>query len=101
MYFAKFSAVGLNGTTSVSYTHLEKKQVILADAEKQVEGIMQKYQMGLLTNEERYQQTIKIWAKASSDVTDAMMEHLGAVSYTHLDVYKRQLHKSNKTVFNK
>ena len=55
----------------------EKKQVILADAEKQVEGIMQKYQMGLLTNEERYQQTIKIWAKASSDVTDAMMEHLG------------------------
>ena len=38
---------------------------------------MQKYQMGLLTNEERYQQTIKIWAKASSDVTDAMMEHLG------------------------
>ena len=33
--------------------------------------------MGLLTNEERYQQTIKIWAKASSDVTDAMMEHLG------------------------
>ena len=55
----------------------EKKKVILADAEKQVEGIMQKYQMGLLTNEERYQQTIKIWAKASSDVTDAMMEHLG------------------------
>ena len=55
----------------------EKKQVILADAEKQVEGIMQKYQMGLLTNEDRYQQKIKIWAKASSDVTDAMMEHLG------------------------
>ncbi|MCC8160693.1 MAG: DNA-directed RNA polymerase subunit beta' [Oscillospiraceae bacterium] len=55
----------------------EKKKPILAEAEKEVEGIMQMYQAGLLTNEERYQQTIKIWAKASSDVTDAMMEHLG------------------------
>ncbi len=55
----------------------EKKKSILAAAEKEVESIMQMYQMGLLTNEERYQQTIKVWAKASGDVTDAMMEHLG------------------------
>ncbi len=55
----------------------EKKKAILAQAEKEVESIMQMYQMGLLTNDERYQQTIKVWAKASGDVTDAMMEHLG------------------------
>ncbi len=55
----------------------EKKKEILADAEKEVEQVTQMYQTGLLTNEERYQQTIKIWAKASGDVTNAMMEHLG------------------------
>ncbi len=55
----------------------EKKKEILADAEKQVESIMQMYQTGMLTNEERYQQTIKVWAAASGAVTDAMMEHLG------------------------
>ncbi|MCI8519875.1 MAG: DNA-directed RNA polymerase subunit beta' [Clostridia bacterium] len=55
----------------------EKKKEILAEAEKEVEKIMQMYLSGLLTNEERYQQTIKVWAKASGEVTDAMMEHLG------------------------
>ncbi len=55
----------------------EKKKAILADAENEVEKIMQKYRMGLLTNEERYEQVIKIWANASGKVTDAMMENLG------------------------
>ncbi|MCC8169342.1 MAG: DNA-directed RNA polymerase subunit beta' [Oscillospiraceae bacterium] len=65
-------------TVAVSDIHVpEQKKEILERAEKEVEGIMQKYRFGLLTNEERYQQVIKIWAKASSDVTDAMMKHLG------------------------
>ena len=55
----------------------EAKKEILANAEKEVEKIQQMYQMGLLTNEERYLQTIGIWSKSSGDVTDAMMAHLG------------------------
>ncbi len=55
----------------------EKKKEILANAEKEVENIMQMYLSGLLTNDERYLQTIKVWSKASGEVTDAMMEHLG------------------------
>ena len=55
----------------------EQKQAILEAAEKSVEDIIQKYRFGLLTDEERYEQVIKIWSKASSDVTDAMMDHLG------------------------
>lgn len=55
----------------------EQKKEILERAEKEVEDIIQKYRFGFLTNEERYQQVIKIWGKASSDVTDAMMAHLG------------------------
>ncbi len=55
----------------------EKKKQILADAENEVEKIMQMYRMGILTNEDRYNQVIKIWAEASSKVTEAMMENLG------------------------
>ncbi len=55
----------------------EQKKEILAAAEKKVEEVQQMYQMGLLTNEERYQQTISVWSKASSEVTEAMMDHLG------------------------
>ncbi|MBQ2670778.1 MAG: DNA-directed RNA polymerase subunit beta', partial [Clostridia bacterium] len=55
----------------------EAKKEILANAEKEVEKIQQMYQMGLLTNEERYLQTINIWSKSSGEVTNAMMAHLG------------------------
>ena len=55
----------------------EKKKEILAEAEKEVESITSKYRFGLLTDEERYQQVIKIWAAASEKVTNAMLEHLG------------------------
>ena len=55
----------------------EKKKDILADAEKEVEDITSKFRFGLLTDEERYQQVIKIWAAASEKVTNAMLEHLG------------------------
>ncbi len=55
----------------------EQKKDILAETEKGIEEIQQMYQAGLLTNEERYQQTIKLWSKASGDVSNAMMEHLG------------------------
>ncbi|MDD6483429.1 MAG: DNA-directed RNA polymerase subunit beta' [Clostridiales bacterium] len=55
----------------------EKKKEILAAAEEEVEKIIQMYRFGLLTDEERYMQVIKIWAEASNKVTDAMMEHLG------------------------
>lgn len=55
----------------------EAKKQILADAEKEVEDIFSKFRFGLLTNEERYQQVIKIWANASEKVTAAMLKHLG------------------------
>ena len=73
----KYSTIGAL-TVSVSDINVpESKKTILAEAEKQVEGIAAKYRFGLLSNEERYEQVIKIWADASSQVTDAMLEHLG------------------------
>ena len=65
-------------TVSVSDIEVpEQKADILAAAEEEIEKIIQKFRFGLLTNEERYTQVIKIWADASAKVTDAMMEHLG------------------------
>ena len=73
----KYSTIGAL-TVSVSDINVpEAKKDILAEAEKQVEAITAKYRFGLLNNEERYEQVIKIWADASSQVTDAMLEHLG------------------------
>ena len=73
----KYSTIGAL-TVSVSDINVpEAKPAILAEAEKKVEAITALYRFGQLTNEERYQQVIKIWADTSAQVTDAMLAHLG------------------------
>ena len=49
----------------------EKKE-ILAEADQKVEGILKSYSRGLLTEEDRYNEVIKVWEKATDDVTEAM-----------------------------
>ena len=53
----------------------EAKKQILADGEKQVEEIAKQYRRGLITEEERYSSIIKVWEKATNDVTDAMKDN--------------------------
>ena len=53
----------------------EAKKQILADGEKQVEEIAKQYRRGLITEDERYSSIIKVWEKATNDVTDAMKDN--------------------------
>ncbi|MGI6588203.1 MAG: DNA-directed RNA polymerase subunit beta' [Peptococcia bacterium] len=54
----------------------EKKKVILAEAEKQVETIQNQFKRGLITEEERYQLVIDVWNRGTEEVTDALLEEL-------------------------
>ena len=53
----------------------EAKKKILEDSEKQVEEIWKQYKRGLITEDERYSSIIKIWEKATNDVTEAMKDN--------------------------
>ncbi len=53
----------------------EAKKKILEDGEKQVEEIGKQYKRGLITDDERYASIIKIWEKATNDVTEAMKDN--------------------------
>ena len=53
----------------------EAKKKILADGEKQVEEIGKQYRRGLITEDERYASIIKVWEKATNDVTEAMKDN--------------------------
>ena len=53
----------------------EAKKQILEDGEKQVEEIGKQYKRGLITEEERYSSIIKVWEKATNDVTEAMKDN--------------------------
>ncbi|MDD4074481.1 MAG: DNA-directed RNA polymerase subunit beta' [Eubacteriales bacterium] len=53
-----------------------EKPAILAGAEKEVESIDNLFRMGLLTSGEKRSNVIKIWEKATDDVTQALMSGL-------------------------
>ena len=74
--FLTYSTLGAL-TVSVSDIEVpEKKAELLADAEKQIDSISKKYRRGLLTNEERYNEVIKVWSSTTDKVTKAMMDHM-------------------------
>ena len=54
----------------------DEKVDILAASDAEVEKIEQKFRRGLITEEERYNLVIKVWNKATKDVTDALLQNL-------------------------
>ena len=61
-------------TVSVSDVIIpSEKKDILASAEAKVDEITKQYKRGLISNEERYNSVIKVWDKATEDVTNAMI----------------------------
>ena len=52
----------------------DEKQDILEKAEGEVENIAKQYKRGLITEEERYESVIKVWEKATNDVSNAMQK---------------------------
>ena len=48
------------------------KKQILEEAEKKKEEILKQYKRGLITEEERYNEVIKIWEGVTDEVTEAM-----------------------------
>jgi DNA-directed RNA polymerase subunit beta' len=51
------------------------KNHLIADAREQVEGISN-YNMGLITNNERYNQVIDVWTSANAQLTELAMKNI-------------------------
>ncbi len=54
----------------------KEKEVLVAKAETEVKEVMVNYNMGLITNNERYNQIIDIWTHTNSRLTHTLMEQL-------------------------
>jgi DNA-directed RNA polymerase subunit beta' len=52
----------------------EEKKGYIAAAQKKVDAINATYDEGLLTDEERYNNVIKVWEKTTNEVTDALQK---------------------------
>ncbi len=53
------------------------KEKILEDALETVKKINNQYWKGLITDEERYHHTIKVWGKTKAEITTIMIENIG------------------------
>jgi DNA-directed RNA polymerase subunit beta' len=54
----------------------KEKEILVAKAEDEVKDVMMNYNMGLITNNERYNQIIDIWTHTNSRLTHTLMEQL-------------------------
>ncbi|MDE5539902.1 MAG: DNA-directed RNA polymerase subunit beta', partial [Bacilli bacterium] len=71
----KYSTKGAITVSVADVAVPEAKKKILEDSESQVEEISKQFRRGLITEDERYSSVIKVWEKATNDVTDAMKEN--------------------------
>ena len=53
------------------------KKEIIAKAEEDIDTVTGLFKEGLVSNEERYESVLKIWEKATNDVTAALQKNLG------------------------
>ncbi len=72
----KYSTKGAITVAVCDATIPPQKKELIKDAEKQVDKIYKMYNMGLLSNNERYSRVLKVWEKTTDDVTSALQGNL-------------------------
>ena len=72
----KYSTIGAITVAVCDATIPAAKGEILADAEAKVDAIREEYMMGLRSDEERYADVLRVWEKATDDVTNKLKDGL-------------------------
>ena len=95
----KYSTKGAITVSVADVSVPEAKKDILAKADEQVDEIVKQYRRGLITEDERYNSIIKIWEKATNDVTEAMKDNFDELNpiYMMAQSGARRKHEPIKT----
>ena len=72
----KYSTIGALTVAVCDAVIPPEKKEIIAKAEEEVDLIREEFMMGLRSEEERYEEILSIWAKATDDVTAALQKNL-------------------------
>ncbi|MEP7377708.1 MAG: DNA-directed RNA polymerase subunit beta' [Chitinophagaceae bacterium] len=63
------------------------KEELLANAKGEVDEVWDNYNMGLITNNERYNQTVDIWSRVDTRITETLIRELAADKQGFNSVY--------------
>ncbi len=72
----KYSTRGSITISIADMTVPAKKYELISDTEERVVEIEEQYNMGFITDEERYKLVVREWEKTTADVTDALTENM-------------------------
>ncbi|MFZ5980925.1 MAG: DNA-directed RNA polymerase subunit beta' [Candidatus Zixiibacteriota bacterium] len=65
----------------------EEKNELIATARKEVAKIQKRYERGVITNGERYNQVIDTWTRTTSEVSEVMFNNLASINQGFNPVY--------------
>ncbi len=54
----------------------EQKSILISKANQEVDEVVMNYQMGLITNNERYNQIVDVWTNTNRDLTNVVMKQI-------------------------
>ncbi len=77
----------------------ERKQEILAEAQREVQEIEQQYQGGAITEGEKYNKVIDIWASATEELAREMMEGLSRERFVDPETGREEEGTSFNSIF--
>ena len=72
----KYSTIGALTVAVCDAVIPPEKKAIIKQAEEEVDVVRDEYMMGLRSEDERFDEIIRIWNKATDDVTDALTKNL-------------------------
>src|SRR5699024_22602 len=65
----------------------EVKEELIQDAQNEVDEVWENYNMGLITNNERYNQIVDIWSRVDTRVTETLIRELAGDKQGFNSVY--------------
>ncbi len=77
----------------------DSKKSILGSAQGEVEVVVEQYQEGLITDGERYNKVVDIWAEASDQIARELMEVIGSETVTNPDTGEKKRVPSFNPIF--
>ncbi len=92
----------MKGGISIAMRHMiipNEKKIFLDDAQAQVEKVLEQYQEGLITDGERYNKIVDIWAGVADKVTQAMMKDIGSEKVVDPETGKEDTQPSFKPIY--
>jgi DNA-directed RNA polymerase subunit beta' len=77
----------------------DAKKTMLGSAQEEVEKVIEQYQEGLITDGERYNKIVDIWADVADRVTDEMMQVIGSETMVDSETGKSAIEPSFNPIY--